>query len=186
MAVKTTPARRNGVAMNSERVAVVDLPIPELGAKEMALGQRLLARAEFIYVDERDVLKALPAYVKAAESGNIDAFKAIDTILYEEGDTSVQAEMLQALQSVFVPHKATEKDIEFVKGHSSSKIGELPESDVRKLLHIAQYYYHVLEDCVAGTMECKRNLDDAINDDTWIFPDGHDDGEASDTMWCDN
>ena len=164
---------------NGERIAVVDLPIPVSSAKELADGQRLLTKARRIYVDDRDVLKALPIYVKAAEAGNLDAFREMCEIFDEDGGSSIQDEMLQALEGAFFPHEPTDKDIEFVKDLSTSEIGDIAEDDVRKLLHVAQYY-HVLETCAESTIEWIRNSDDASNDDSWMFPDGHDDGESSD------
>lgn len=164
---------------NEEIIAVVDLPIPELDATEISAGQRLLSKAQFIHEDERNVLKALPIYVKAAEAGNIDAFREICEIVQESSGETIQDEMLQALQGTLSPHRPTERDLEFVNEQSLSQIDEISEDDVRKLLHIAQYY-HVLGSCAESIIEWIRNGDDAISDDSWMFPDGHDDGESMD------
>lgn len=164
---------------NEERIAVVDLPIPELDANEISVGQRLLAKAQSIHEDERNVLKALPTYVKAAEAGNLEAFRAICEIMEEESGSNIQDEMLQTLQGTVFPHKPMEKDLDFVRELSSSAIDDLPEDDLKKLLHVAKYY-GILPSSVESTIEWIRNCDDAISDDGWMFPDGHDDGESID------
>ena len=130
-------------------------------------------------------MKALPIYAKAAAAGNVDALMELSEILEEEGGgDAIQVEMAQALRGTVLPHKAMEKDIEFVNNYLYSKLKDMSMSDVKKLLHIAQYY-DILQDCIEGPMEWIRNYNDAMSDDSWIFPDGHDDGEAIDTMRCD-
>ena len=168
-----------------QRIAVVDMPISELTAAEVADGQRLLAKAKLIYVEERDVLRSLPVYAKAAAAGNVDAFMELSEIFEEEGNgDAIQIEMVHVLQRVVFPHRVAERDIEFVKNFLCSKIKDMSMLDVKKLLHIAQYY-DILQDCVEGQMEWIQNCNDAINDDGGMFPDGHDDGEAIDAMRCD-
>ena len=173
--------------MNAETpIPIVDIPMPELTTAEVADGQRLLAKARLIYVEERDLLRALPVYAKAAAAGNVDAFMELSEIFEEEGGgDAIQIEMSQVLQRGISPHRVAEKDIEFVKNFLYSKLKDMSMLDVKKLLHVAQYY-DILEDCVEGPMEWIQNCNDAINDDSWMFPDWHDDGEAIDTMWCDN
>ena len=158
---------------NEERIAVVDLPIPKLGANEISAGQRLLAKAQFFHEDERNVLKVLPLYVKAAQAGNLEAFRAICEIMVEESGSTIQDEMLQALQGTVFPQEPMEKDLEFVRERSSSSIDDLPEDDLKKLLHLANHY-EILQRSVESTIEWIQNCNDAINDDDWMFPDGHD------------
>ena len=166
---------------NSSPISAVDLPIPTLSAKDLSDGQRLLARARCIQEDERDALKALSTYMRAARKGNVEAFRKVGKMLEEIGGSSLQDEMDFALQGAFFPHKVSEKDLEFVKQLSSSGIDAIQESDVAKLLHIANYY-DVLESCEESIAETLRDSADAVSDSDWMFPEGHDDGEAIDEM----
>ena len=172
--------------MNSETpIPVVDMPIPELTPDAMVVGKQLLTKAKWIYVDEEDILKALPIYAKAATAGNVEAFMELREILEEEGGgDAIQVEMVHALQGTVFPHKVAERDIEFVNNFLCSNLKDMAMPDVKKLLHIAQYY-DILQKCVEGPIEWIQNYNDAMNDDSWMFPDGHDDGEAIDAMRCD-
>ena len=170
---------------NEPQIAVVDMPIPELTTDAVASGKQLLTKARRIHVEDRDLLEALPIYAKAADAGNVDAFMELSETLEEEGDgNAIQVEMIHALQGVVCPHKAAGRDIEFVNNFLHSNLEDMSMPDVKKLLHIAQYY-DILQKCVEGSLESIQNYNDELNDDSGMFPDGHDDGEAIDTMRCD-
>ena len=171
---------------NEPQMAVVDMPIPELTTDAVTTGKRLLTKARRIHIEDRDVLKALPIYAKAAAAGNVDAFMELSEILEEEGGgDAIQVEMVHALQGAVFPHKVAERDIEFVNNFLYSNLKDMSMPDVKKLLHIAQYY-DILQKCVEGPIEWIQNCNDAMNDNSWMFPDGHDDGEAIDAMRCDD
>jgi hypothetical protein len=170
---------------NEPQIAVVDMPIPELTTDAVTTGKQLLTKAKRIYADEEDISKALPIYAKAATAGNVEAFMELSEILEEEGGgDAIQVEMAHALQGAVFPHKVAERDIEFVNNFLYSHLKDMSMPDVKKLLHIAQYY-DILQKCVEGPIEWIQNYNDAMNDDSWMFPDGHDDGEAIDAMRCD-
>ena len=170
--------------INEPQIAVVDMPIPELTTDAVITGKQLLTKARRIHVEDRDLLEALPIYAKAAAAGNVDAFMELSEILEEEGGDTIQVEMVHALQGAVFPHKVAGRDIEYENNFLHSNLKDMSMPDVKKLLHIAQYY-DILQKCVEGSIESIQNYNDELNDDSGMFPDGHDDGEAIDTMRCD-
>ena len=161
------------------------MPIPALTTDAVITGKQLLTKARRIHVEDRDLLEALPIYAKAAAAGNVDAFVELSEILEEEGGDTIQVEMVHALQGAVFPHKVAGRDIEYVNNFLHSNLKDMSMPDVKRLLHIAQYY-DILQKCVDGPIEQIENYNDAMNDNRWMFPDGHDDGEAIDTMRCDD
>ena len=163
------------MTIENSKPAIVNQPIAHLNNAMVEKIDRILSRA--MREDDGELrgrIRVIRLYEEAAVLGGTEAFVKLAEI-GSEINSPLFGNIDFELDRMAMP----EKDRQYVKDRVDKDVGDLPVSEVVVMLKIANEY-GVLHAAVESMVNDIEEANEGCDDSEWMYPDGHDDGEAID------
>ena len=117
-------------------MSIISEPFPEMNDATAHKCEVLRNKAEDAEYEDEDAIKAFGLYHQAAEKGDVESFREMFRI--DRGQ--LVGELVSGLQAQSEMKLVDEQDLEFVQDKLCCDLSELPEDELKQLLHVSLHY----------------------------------------------
>lgn len=143
-------------------MSIINEPFPEMNDATAHKCEVLRNKAEDAEYEDEDAIKAFGLYHQAAEKGDVESFREMFRI--DQGE--LVGELASGLLSLNEVKHVDEQDLEFVQDKQYFDLSELPEDELKQLLHVS-LHYDILRDAFE-TVESSMIEDRDARDPRWM------------------